>query len=237
MEATLESWSPAPVPESEDASPPRAEDEDVHGPTPPKPAVTTDEPPYEPPRVRPNWALDLLEAEGDWRALARRAATGMGLAALYGVALGAREGGSAMLVHAAGVPAALLAVAAVGLPALYILLALFDTPLSPRKAASAAVVGTASSGLVLAGLAPLAALYVVTSSNTEAAALAGTCGLLLGGILGLRNLVATLRESLAEADSATRTMALAAQLGFGLFAIVLGWRVWSALLPILGGAS
>ena len=90
---------------------------------------------------------------------------------------------------------------------------------------------------MLAGLAPLAALYVVTSSNTSAAALAGTCGLALGGLLGLRHLVATLREALADADSATRLMAFVTQIGFGVFALVLGWRVWSALLPILGGAS
>jgi len=219
MEAVIEDWKSAPVPEPETTT--SRVDSNV---------------PSEP-RVRPSWTLGLLADEGDWRALARRAAAGLGLAALYGVALGAREGGTAMLVHAAGVPAALLAVAAVGLPALYILLALFDAPLSPKKAAGAAVIGVASSGLVLAGLAPLAALYVVTSSNDEAAALAGTAGLVLGGLLGLRHLVATLRDALEKAESATRLLAIVAQLGFGAFAMLLGWRVWSAVLPILGGAS
>ena len=189
------------------------------------------------PRIRPSWAAELLETEGDWRALARRGATGALLAAGYGLALGAREGGSALLVHALGVPAALVAVSLLGLPALYIVLALFDAPLSPRKAAGAAVRGIASGGLALAGLAPLAALYVVTSSTAGAAAIAGGLGLALGGLLGLRHLTATLREALDGADSATRFMAGLSQVGFGLFAVLLAWRVWSALLPLLGGVS
>lgn len=239
MEAAIQDWKPAPVPPIEPTS--RTNDHfdeppEVR-PQPPASVAENNEPAYEEPRVRPSWARELLDTSGDWRALARRGATGIGLASLYGVALGAREGGASMLIHAVGVPAALLAVAAVGLPALYILLALFDTPLSPRRAAGAAVVGMASSGLVLAGLAPLAALYVVTSSTVEAAAMAATFGLILGGLLGLRHLVATLAEELAKADSATRAMAVVAQLGFGVFAIVLGWRVWSALLPLVGGAS
>lgn len=187
------------------------------------------------PRIRPSWAAELLETEGDWRALTRRGATGALLAAGYGLALGARDGGSALLVHALGVPAALIAVSLLGLPALYIVLALFDAPLSPRKAAGAAVRGIASGGLALAGLAPLAALYVVTSSSDGAAAIAGSLGLALGGLLGLRHLVATLREALDAADSATRLMAGLSQLGFGLFAVLLAWRVWSALLPLVGG--
>jgi len=240
MEAAMQDWKPAPVPEPKTT--PRADDlNQEEAPTPPpRPAAAA--PPQgtsheEEPRVRASWAGELLRTDGDARALARRAAAGVGLAALYGVALGARHGAAAMLVHALGVPAALLAVTAVGLPALYILLGLFDAPLSPRKATGAAVVGIASAGIVLAGLAPLAALYVVTSASDGAAATAGTLGLLLGGLLGLRHLMTTLRDGLAEADSATRALALAAQVGFGIFALVLGWRVWSATLPLIGGAS
>ena len=87
---------------------------------------------------RPGWTSTLLDVDADWRGLAGRVATGAALSAVYGVALGAREGGSALLVHAIGVPAALLAVCTLGLPALFIVLALFDAPLSPIKAAGAA---------------------------------------------------------------------------------------------------
>src|SRR5690606_21991871 len=114
---------------------------------------------------RPGWTSALLDVDADWRGLAGRLGTGAALSAIYGIALGAREGGIALLVHAIGVPAALLAVCGLGLPALFIVLALFDAPLSPTKAIAAAARGCASAGLVLAGLAPLAALYVVGSES------------------------------------------------------------------------
>lgn len=186
---------------------------------------------------RPGWTSALLDVDSDWRGLAARVATGAALSAVYGGALGARDGGTALLVHAIGVPAALLAVCTLGLPALFIVLSLFDAPLSPIKAAGAAARGCASAGLVLAGLAPLAALYVVGSDTAAGAALAGGLGLGLGGLLGLRHLVATMREALARSDSATRLLAGGAQVAFALFAIVLGWRIWVALLPLIGGAS
>jgi hypothetical protein len=188
-------------------------------------------------RVRPGWTSQLLETEGSALALARRAAIGGGLAAIYGLALGSREGGLSILTHAVGVPAALFAVALLGVPALYIVLALFDAPLSPRKAVAAAVRGCASAGLVLAGLAPLAAIYVLGSESAEGAGVAAAIGLALGGLLGLRHLSATLKEALARADSATRFMAVLAQIAFALFAIMLAWRVWSALLPMIGGGA
>lgn len=192
-------------------------------------AVRTNEP-------RPGWAAALLDVNVASRGLAGRAAAGIGLAALYGIALGAREGGLAMWTHALGVPAAIVAVCVLGVPALYIVLGFFDAPLSPRKAFAAAVRGCASAGLVLAGLAPLSALYVVGSETSESAAIAGTLGLALGGALGLRHFVATLNEALAEADSATRLMATLAQIAFSLFAVILAWRVWTAVLPLVGGA-
>ncbi|MFK7992369.1 MAG: hypothetical protein AB8I08_40485, partial [Sandaracinaceae bacterium] len=187
-------------------------------------------------RIRPSAAGTLLRDTHDWKGLARRAAAGAGLSMVYGVALGAREGGLDLVLHAVGVPSALLAVTLLGLPALYIVLALFNAPLSLRRAGSAAARGIASAGIVLAGLSPLAALFVVTSSSSEGAAIAGGLGLCVGGALGLRHLASTLSEALRDADSATRTVAGFAQLGFVFFAALLAWRVWGALLPLLGGA-
>lgn len=230
MQATCEQpeiagWKPAPPPRETPAPP------EPDPPEPPPAAIESG------PRVRDSWAAELLSLDGDARAQLRRAAVGVGLASLYGVALGVRDGGTALLVHAVGVPAAIVAVTALGLPALYILLSLFDAPLSIGRAASAAARGVASAGLALAGLAPLCALYVVTSASRDGAALAGAAGLALGGALGLRHLVATLREALAEADSATRLLAAAAQLGFAGFAVLLACRVWMSLLPLLGATS
>ncbi len=99
---------------------------------------------------RPGWAAALLEVDDDWRALARRVAIGAALSAIYGVALGAREGGLALALHAVGVPSALLAVCALGLPALYIVLALFDAPLAPiTKSANATCATPAISRVAL----------------------------------------------------------------------------------------
>jgi hypothetical protein len=61
-----------------------------------------------------------------------RLASGLGLASLYGLALGARSGGLALVQHALGASAGLAAVAVLGIPALFVLLALVNAPVSPR---------------------------------------------------------------------------------------------------------
>ena len=53
--------------------------------------------------------------------------------------------------------------------------------------------------------------------------------------VAMYEVLATAFEQGAQ-DSATRVVATIAQLGFGLFAILLGWRVWTGLLPLVGGA-
>ena len=218
--ASIESGlPPAPAPADRDHAP---------RPFPPAPAAAD-------PVVRSSWAQHLLEPDGDIRTSLQRGASGIGLAAIYGAALGARDGGWSLITHAIGVPSALLVIGLMGLPSLYIVLALFRAPLSTHHATCAATRGIASGGLVLAGLAPLTALYVVTSTSADAAAIAGALGLMLGGALGLRHLLATLQEALAGAPLSTRVFATAAQAGFGLFAVVLAWRVWASVLPLLGG--
>lgn len=103
----------------------------------------------------PSWTARLLAEDSEFQVARElgRFGVGLGLSALYGLSLGARQGGKAFFLHAAGVPAALLAVTALGIPALYIVLALFDAPIEPPKAIAAAARATAQSGLVLAGLA------------------------------------------------------------------------------------
>ena len=174
------------------------------------------------------------------RAEGLRFAAGLGLASLYGLALGARTGGAALFVHALGTPAALLTVGAIGVPAFAIVLALMNAPIDGTRLAGVTARAVATSGLVLAGLAPAALLFAITSSTQEAAAGTAALGLTLAGGLGLVKLLAGLLRAIASADSATRLLALLASLGFGLFAIALAARVWSSLLPALapgGGAS
>lgn len=184
------------------------------------------------------FAEGTLSTDGAPLDLARRAATGLALASIAGLAMGLREGPIAMAVHAAGVPLALGAVAALGVPSLYVVLALFDAPLDPRAAAAAAARGMAASGLVLAGLAPAIGLFVVTSASSDAAALASGAALFAGGAIGLGHVLRVVGVALERADSATRAMALIVLAGFALFAIALASRVWGSLLPVLvGGAS
>ncbi|AKF06121.1 hypothetical protein [Sandaracinus amylolyticus] len=170
--------------------------------------------------------------------IARRGAVGLALASIAGLAMGAREGVLSMAVHAAGIPLALLAVVALGVPSLFVLLALADAPLDPRSTAAAAARGIGASGLVLAGLAPAIALFVVTSESTDAAALTTRAGLALAGVVGLGHVLREIVRALGDADLRTRAIAIGGLAGFAVFATALATRVWGALLPVLlGGAS
>jgi hypothetical protein len=161
--------------------------------------------PADPPPLPPSFTASLLAGEGAFSAVreAARFGVGLGLAALYGLSLGARQGGKAFFVHAAGVPAALLAVSALGIPALYIILALFDAPIEHPRVIAATARAAARSGLVLAGLAPAAALFVVSSDRTATAAIAGAIGLAVAGMLGLVRLLSELRGALEKAPITT----------------------------------
>jgi hypothetical protein len=190
------------------------------------------------PAAQPSWTAWLLapDARPSLRREAVRLAAGFGLASIYGAALGTRAGGGALAVHALGVPAALLAAFGLGTPALYIALAISDAPVEPQAAAAAASRGVATAGLVLAGFAPAAALFVVSSERPGAAALAAGAGLAAGIALGLRALLGELWIALAEAPPATRGASGAAFAGFVVFAAAVAGRVAAVLLSVLGGA-
>jgi hypothetical protein len=190
-----------------------------------------------------NWTATLLAptSRPHFIAEAGRFGAGLGLAAVYGLALGARQGGVSLFKHAAGVPAGMIAVACLGVPALTILLTLFNAPLAPPRALSAASRAAAASGLVLGGLAPAAALFVVTSESATTAAIMGLLGLAVGGLIGLRVLLRDLKaalENTTEENLMTRAASGFVLVGFAAFAVLLALRVWWSSLPILkGGAS
>lgn len=186
------------------------------------------------------WAASLLAADRpfNWRNELSRFGVGIGLAALYGIALGTRQGGASFFRHALGVPAAMIAVGALGVPALTIVLTLFNAPLDPSRSFAATSRAAASMGLVLGGLAPAAALFVITSDSRPAAAVLGLAGLVLAGSIGLKRLIDDLRASMAGEDPLVKTACAAAFLGFAVFALALAARVWWGTLPLLnGGAS
>ena len=191
-----------------------------------------------PPAVIPSFTASLLaeDATFSWRREATRFGIGLGLAAVYGLSLGTRQGGKAFFTHAAFVPAALAAVVALGVPALYISLALFDAPIEPPVAVSAAARATARTGLVLAGLAPAAALFVVSSDDARSAAGSAIVGLIVAGAIGLTRLVGDLHGAVTGAPANVRAKADFAFFGFAIFAVALATRVWWAALPLLRGA-
>ena len=187
------------------------------------------------PQATPSAALTPSQSQGAPHELARLGA-GLGLASLYGLALGARSGGMALVQHALCASAGLAAVGALGIPALFVLLALVNAPVSPGAMLAAGARSLASAGFVLAGLSPSAALWAVTIESPEAAAFVTRAGLTLAGGIGLFQLTSSVRAMLDELPRPARLKCDALLLGFSLFAIMLAARVWY-WLPILKGAA
>ena len=166
-----------------------------------------------------------------------RLAAGLGLSAVYGLALGAHAGGVELLRHAFGAPLGLLVVAAVTAPSLFVRLALIDAPLRPAQMLAAVAQGAFSSGLVLAGLAPAAAMLVVSIQSPAAAASLAGLGLLLAGGIGLLNVFTVLDGCLKSSSMRLRSRAWLSIAVFALLSCALSARTWYAWLPLLGGAS
>lgn len=164
-----------------------------------------------------------------------RLGSGLCLAAVYGLALGARGGGLELLRHAIGAPLGLLVVAVITAPALFVRLALLDAPLRPSRMVAAVAEGCFSAGLVLAGLAPAAVLLVVSIESNAAAAWMSNLGLCLGGGIGLFSSCAALRTSLAAGSWQLRGRAFVSVAVFVVLSCLLAARVWGAWLPLLGG--
>jgi hypothetical protein len=215
---------------------------------PPPDLATARETPAAPPPQTITPAAPTQESQASWtRALLgekdapalgadlRRMGTGLSLSALYGLAVGVRGGGLALLEHAAAVPLAPLAIAGLAVPALFIVLTLFDAPIDPHATLAAAARGTATTGLVLGGLAPAMALFVTTSSTTFGAALCAGLGLVAAGILGLRAFLRALGARFKDAPDGVRAFSGFALAGFAVFATALAARVWWSVMPIFGG--
>ena len=166
-----------------------------------------------------------------------RFASGLALASVYGLALGARAGGIQLARHAFGAPLGLIVVAAVAAPALFVRLALLDAPLRPPLMVAAVAESTFAAGLVLAGLAPAAAMLVVSIESAEAAAWMSGLGLWLAGAIGLFNLFSALGAGLAGATLRLRSRAFVAIAIFAVLACALSARAWGAWLPVLRGVS
>lgn len=165
-------------------------------------------------------------------AAARLAAAG-GLASLFGAALGARGGGSAIGLHAAMAPVVVLGGFVVGALPLYVLLALADAPVELGGLARALSRGAVATSLILAGLSPLVLLFAVSGETWVAGAVLGWMSLVFALVTGL----GAVRRDLAV--GAPGAGVGAAVIVFAAFAVTLAMRLAWVSLPALGrgGAS
>jgi hypothetical protein len=166
-----------------------------------------------------------------------RLGAGLGLSAFYGLALGARTGGTELLKNALGVPLGLVMLGAVMMPSLTVLFAIIDAPVTPSRVLASLGRALSAVGLVLAGLAPGAALLAVTVESPELAVRVARYGFFLAGSLGLVGLCVSLGRSLRDAAPSVQRKGQLFLLGYGVFVVVLAARLWSAFVPMIGGAS
>ncbi len=172
---------------------------------------------------------------GTWALEGQRFATGLALASLFGVAVGLRLGGAAIATHALGVSVGILAVCGLAVPALAILLALANASIDALGLARATSRAAATAGLLLAGLAPGAALFAVTVEDAISVTLVGIGGLALAGVLGMRSFVRELAPQLDVGDARARRLSKTTIPCFLVFAAILGARIWWVMLPIVRG--
>jgi hypothetical protein len=166
-----------------------------------------------------------------------RLGAGLALSAFYGLALGARSGGAELLRNALGVPLGLVVLGAVMMPSLTVLFAILDAPVTPSRVLASLGRALSAVGLVLAGLAPGVAMLAVTIESPELAVRVARYGFVLAGSLGLVGLCVSLGRALRDAEPSVERKGQVFLLGYGLFVVVLAARLWSAFVPILGGAS
>ncbi len=185
--------------------------------------------------------------------VARDVIFSLALASIFGLAIGSREAGMDLVAHALGVPLGMLAALTLGAPGLYIALALMKAPHSAGQLVFALVGALRVSARLLAGLAPAAALFAVTSESQATAAAIATIGLAAAGMAGLFSLIRTMLakpDTTKKLEQAQHTPApqgprqtttfyvgpFIACAAFSLFCVLVVTRIWSTSLPIMGGA-
>ena len=190
-----------------------------------------------------SWTERILDVAGSasaatpsqWAREGQRLAAAIGLASLFGAAIGLRLGGPAIFTHAFGVGLGILAVCGLAVPALAITLALVDASVDALSLARATSRAAAAAGLLLAGLAPGAALFALTVEDAISVTLVGLGGLALGGVLGIRSFVRALAPQIRGSDVRARRLSMVALPLFLVFAAILGARIWWVMLPIVRG--
>jgi hypothetical protein len=176
-------------------------------------------------------------ASSTWMAEARRLAAAASLSAVFGVALGLRQGGLSLAWGAMGAPLGIVAVGALAAPALGILLSLADARLEALDVARATSRAAVKAGMLLAGVAPATALFVVTVEDAITVTIVGLGALILAGGVAARSFQHDLEPSLSKTPRAQRAVVRLAVWAFLAFAAILAIRVWCLALPMLAVPS
>ena len=182
-------------------------------------------------------ALLARSTSSTWIDEVRRLAVAASLSAVFGVSLGLRHGGLSLAWGAMGAPLGIVAVGALAAPALGILLALANAPLDALDLARATSRAAAKAGLLLAGVAPAAALFVVTVEDAITVTIVGFGALILAGAVAARSFQHDLEPMLAKTPGAQRAVVRVAIWAFLAFAGTLAIRVWFMALPMLTVSS
>jgi hypothetical protein len=180
-----------------------------------------------------------------WPREGQRLIMALGLASLFGLAVGLHPRGPTTAGHellalvgsALGAPAGIAAVAAVAVPAFAIVLALANAPVDVMDLARATTRGALRGALLLAGIAPGAAMLAVTCEDAITVSVMGFGGLMFAGALAASSFRSDLRPQLAAAPARTRAVLAVAMPCFVVFAAVLAARVWWLALPALTEVS
>ncbi len=167
-----------------------------------------------------------LAADASLAASARRAGTGLVLTLPFTIAAGLRaERPVEALVAALSLPVGLAMIALVGVAASTLGVSLASVPLEPAQAATIASRGVFRTGVLLAGLAPVTALWVAGGRPLEGL-FAGTVAIAVAGASGIGTIARGLLGATAETDGTWRGAAVLVALLFVLFSLVVGVRLW-----------
>ncbi len=158
---------------------------------------------------------------------------GVALAAVFGLAIGARYGALSMAIHAVGVPLGMLAAVGLSAPAAAIAFSHFDLPVDLVALWRGAADALQTSGRLLSGFAPGALLVTVTCETPLGAAAAAIAGLALASVLGARRLWSAIGA--ARQTGLGTAWSYGMLLGLLLVAGLIAARAWWLLLPMLGG--
>jgi len=184
--------------------------------------------PREPEPIDASAWLVALDRDDELVSSARRAGTGLALTLPFALAAGMRANElDEAILSGLSLPVGLAMIALVGVSASTLGISMASAPIAPAQAAAIASRGLFRAGVLLAGLAPVTALWVAGARPLEGL-FASSVAVGVAGTWGIATIARGLVVATAEANGNWRGGALMVAVLFVLFAIVVGFRLWLA---------